>query len=112
MDVSIGGKPVGRMVFEVHFELSCGVPYHATFANRVSAWQLATDIVPRTADNFRALCTGIFILCYDHVFEHRSEFIARRRQVNSALARHQKNLCTSRTLPFIASLPSRGWSLI
>ncbi|KAI8988657.1 peptidyl-prolyl cis-trans isomerase D [Pilobolus umbonatus] len=34
-DVSIGGKPAGRIVFE-----------------------LFKDVVPKTADNFRALCTG------------------------------------------------------
>ena len=34
-DISIGGAPAGRVVFE-----------------------LRTDIVPRTAENFRALCTG------------------------------------------------------
>eukprot|EP00823_Brevimastigomonas_motovehiculus_P007088 TRINITY_DN60_c0_g1_i1.p1 TRINITY_DN60_c0_g1~~TRINITY_DN60_c0_g1_i1.p1 ORF type:complete len:202 (-),score=45.56 TRINITY_DN60_c0_g1_i1:178-783(-) len=34
-DISIGGKPQGRIVFE-----------------------LADDVVPRTCDNFRALCTG------------------------------------------------------
>lgn len=34
-DVSIGGQPAGRIVFELY-----------------------TDVVPRTAENFRALCTG------------------------------------------------------
>jgi peptidylprolyl isomerase len=34
-DVTIGGKPAGRMVFELY-----------------------ADIVPKTAENFRALCTG------------------------------------------------------
>jgi cyclophilin family peptidyl-prolyl cis-trans isomerase len=35
MDVSIGGQPAGRMVFE-----------------------LRHDVTPKTAENFRALCTG------------------------------------------------------
>jgi hypothetical protein len=34
-DVSIGGKPAGRIEFELY-----------------------SDVVPRTAENFRALCTG------------------------------------------------------
>ena len=34
-DITVGGKPTGRMVFELY-----------------------NDIVPRTAENFRALCTG------------------------------------------------------
>ena len=34
-DMSIGGKPAGRIVME-----------------------LRSDVVPRTAENFRALCTG------------------------------------------------------
>jgi len=34
-DITIGGKPQGRVVFELY-----------------------TDIVPKTAENFRALCTG------------------------------------------------------
>jgi peptidylprolyl isomerase len=34
-DVTVGGKPIGRIVFELY-----------------------SDIVPKTAENFRALCTG------------------------------------------------------
>jgi cyclophilin family peptidyl-prolyl cis-trans isomerase len=34
-DIAIGGKPAGRIVFE-----------------------LFNDVVPKTAENFRALCTG------------------------------------------------------
>ncbi|XP_020605274.1 peptidyl-prolyl cis-trans isomerase-like [Orbicella faveolata] len=34
-DITIGGKPAGRIVFE-----------------------LRADVVPKTAENFRALCTG------------------------------------------------------
>lgn len=34
-DMSVGGTPVGRIVFE-----------------------LRTDVVPKTCENFRALCTG------------------------------------------------------
>jgi len=34
-DITIGGKPAGRVTFELY-----------------------NDIVPKTADNFRALCTG------------------------------------------------------
>lgn len=34
-DISIGGKPTGRLVFE-----------------------LRADVVPKTAENFRQLCTG------------------------------------------------------
>jgi peptidylprolyl isomerase len=34
-DVTIGGEPSGRIVFE-----------------------LVADVVPKTAENFRALCTG------------------------------------------------------
>uniref|UniRef100_A0A914EPA7 Peptidyl-prolyl cis-trans isomerase n=2 Tax=Acrobeloides nanus TaxID=290746 RepID=A0A914EPA7_9BILA len=34
-DITVGGKPTGRVVFELY-----------------------NDIVPRTAENFRALCTG------------------------------------------------------
>jgi cyclophilin family peptidyl-prolyl cis-trans isomerase len=43
-DISIGGQPVGRMVF-----------------------RLFDDVVPKTALNFKALCTGIdqpsMVLC-------------------------------------------------
>lgn len=35
MDISLGGLPSGRIVFELY-----------------------NDIVPKTAENFRALCTG------------------------------------------------------
>lgn len=34
-DITIGGRPAGRVIF-----------------------QLYSDLVPRTAENFRALCTG------------------------------------------------------
>jgi hypothetical protein len=34
-DISIGGEPAGRVVFKLY-----------------------SDVVPRTAENFRALCTG------------------------------------------------------
>ncbi|XP_022100426.1 peptidyl-prolyl cis-trans isomerase-like [Acanthaster planci] len=34
-DMTVGGKPVGRVVFELY-----------------------SDVVPKTAENFRALCTG------------------------------------------------------
>jgi len=34
-DISIGGRPIGRIIF-----------------------QLYSDAVPKTAENFRALCTG------------------------------------------------------
>lgn len=37
-DVSIGGKPAGRIEFELY-----------------------SDVVPRTAENFRALCTGMLV---------------------------------------------------
>ena len=39
MDVSIGGRPVGRMVFE-----------------------LAADVVPRTAENFRRVNELIYLM--------------------------------------------------
>lgn len=35
-DIEIGGRPVGRIVME-----------------------LRSDVVPRTAEGFRALCTGV-----------------------------------------------------
>jgi peptidyl-prolyl isomerase D len=34
-DIEIGGRPIGRVIFELY-----------------------TDAVPKTAENFRALCTG------------------------------------------------------
>ncbi|KAG8745081.1 peptidyl-prolyl cis-trans isomerase cpr6 [Ceratobasidium sp. 414] len=44
-DISIGGKPAGRIVYSL-FSLMC---------LRVA---LGSDLVPKTAENFRALCTG------------------------------------------------------
>lgn len=44
-DISIGGQPAGRIVFEVVSMF----PYES---------QLFNDIVPKTAENFRCLCTG------------------------------------------------------
>ena len=41
LDVEIGGKYAGRITI-----------------------RLRSDIVPKTAENFRALCTGIFHLCF------------------------------------------------
>ena len=41
-DITIGGKPAGRVVME-----------------------LRADVVPKTAENFRCLCTGtyLFVVC-------------------------------------------------
>lgn len=38
-DISIGGQPAGRIVME-----------------------LEADVVPKTAENFRALCTGTYFI--------------------------------------------------
>lgn len=44
-DIAIGGQPAGRIVFQVVVVFLCKV-------------QLYSDIVPKTAENFRCLCTG------------------------------------------------------
>lgn len=70
LDVSIDGDPVERMVFEVSSypiaEFVIPKYKHLNSQNEIltvnshefSCLQLFTDIAPKTAENFRALCTG------------------------------------------------------
>lgn len=44
-DVTAGGKPLGRIEMTVSFIV-------------IYSFQLRADVVPKTAENFRALCTG------------------------------------------------------
>jgi hypothetical protein len=46
-DIAIGGKSAGRIVMEVPF-----------FLSHITSLKLRADLVPQTAENFRALCTG------------------------------------------------------
>eukprot|EP01126_Amoeba_proteus_P029306 TRINITY_DN2889_c0_g2_i4.p1 TRINITY_DN2889_c0_g2~~TRINITY_DN2889_c0_g2_i4.p1 ORF type:complete len:114 (-),score=19.40 TRINITY_DN2889_c0_g2_i4:626-967(-) len=47
-DMSVGNKPSGRIIFELY-----------------------SEIVPKTAENFRALCTGEKELCFKGSVFHR-----------------------------------------
>lgn len=76
MDVSIDGDPFERMVFEVKLYYSsvylsveycyciCRFFYSVSVSIAVNFFwlsiilQLFSDIAPKTAENFRALCTG------------------------------------------------------
>ncbi|KAJ3029423.1 UNVERIFIED_CONTAM: hypothetical protein HDU68_012190 [Siphonaria sp. JEL0065] len=59
-DITVGGKPMGRIVMEV--EALSLIPDHTTLPNihitrKSFIIQLRADVVPKTAENFRALCT-------------------------------------------------------
>jgi len=65
MDVSIDGDPVERMVFKVLswlyvYCLCCNICNGKPNDN--SPLQLLSNVAPMTAENFRALCTGIIKL--------------------------------------------------
>ncbi len=81
MDIKIGPRFAGRLVFEVRLVLSFGLMTMALSGVELSAHrrlmhrtaphhvdhpqQLFTDFTPRTAENFRALCTGErCVLCF------------------------------------------------
>lgn len=51
-DVSVGGSNIGRIEMEVIQNLNVFFIF----------FQLFADVVPKTAENFRALCTGINII--------------------------------------------------
>lgn len=53
-DVSIGEKTVGRLLIEVSFKTFFSTSWHLTHC----IVKLRADVVPRTAENFRRLCTG------------------------------------------------------
>ena len=70
MDISIDEKPIGKLVFEVRvlsflYQLCILLVYvdnehnvYLYYTFLVFTMKLFTDMVPKTSDNFRMLCTG------------------------------------------------------
>ena len=59
-DMTIGGKPAGRIEMTVRAYPSAIVIVSYSTVTRIFRSQLRADVVPKTAENFRALCTGTF----------------------------------------------------
>ena len=62
-DVTAGGSPVGRIEMTVSAARMStdvtGQSVASRFASCRLLLQLRADVVPKTAENFRALCTGM-----------------------------------------------------
>lgn len=60
-DITAGGNSVGRIEMTVSAATGCCcLPFHAELiiTMRCMMLQLRADVVPKTAENFRCLCTG------------------------------------------------------
>ena len=63
MDIEAGGNPVGRIVFELRDGRFSVIKMSSSIV-RVYSYRMLlissplTDVVPKTVENFRALCTG------------------------------------------------------